>query len=52
MGFWRGNLKRPFGRPGREWSVILIYVLRKQDGKVWIGLNWLGIGAGGGMSCI
>jgi len=28
-------------RPGRGWSVIRKYTMRKQGGRLWIGLIWL-----------
>jgi hypothetical protein len=41
--------KIPLGRPRRRWRIILKWVLRKYDGRVWIEFIWLRIGTGGGL---
>jgi hypothetical protein len=30
--------KRPLGRPRRRWETILIWMLKKEGGRVWIAL--------------
>jgi hypothetical protein len=40
--------KRPLGRPRRRWEeIILRWIFRKWDIRVWIGSFWLRIGTGG-----
>jgi hypothetical protein len=34
---------------GVDDSTILNWILRKSDGRVWTGLAWFRIGAGGGL---
>jgi hypothetical protein len=31
--------KRKFGRPRRRWRIILKWILRKDIGKMWTGLD-------------
>jgi hypothetical protein len=38
--------RRPLGRPRRRW---VDNITETQDVEVWNGLNWLKIGAGGGL---
>ena len=40
--------RRPLGRPRRRWGIILRWIFRKWDVRVWTGLSWLRIRAGGG----
>jgi hypothetical protein len=40
--------KRPLGRPGRRWGIILGWILERKDGVVRTGLIWLRIGTSGG----
>jgi hypothetical protein len=35
--------KKPCGRPGIDGKIILEWILRKQDGKVWVEFFWLRI---------
>jgi hypothetical protein len=40
--------KRPLGRPRRVGGwIILVLILERWDGVMWIGLVWLRIGTGG-----
>jgi hypothetical protein len=39
--------KRPLGRPGRRWWIILRGILERWDGVMWTGLVRLRIGTGG-----
>jgi len=36
------------GRPRRRWSLILRWIFRKWDVRVWPGSIWLRIGTGDG----
>jgi len=36
------------GDPGVNGGIILRWIFRKWDGKVWTGTSWLRIGRGGG----
>jgi hypothetical protein len=49
-GFWWGNLKERchLGDPGFDGGIILRWIFRKCDVRIWIGSVWLRIGAGGG----
>ena len=40
--------KRPLGRPGRRWVVILGWVSRMWHVGIWTGLGWPRIETGGG----
>ena len=40
--------KRPLGRIRLRWSIILRWIFRKWDVRVWTGLSWLEIGKVGG----
>jgi hypothetical protein len=41
--------KRPLGRPRRRWEDRIRMDLREIGLRVWIGFDWLRIGAGGGL---
>jgi hypothetical protein len=41
--------RRSFERPRYRWGIILKWILKKQDGRVWTGLVWLRIGISGGL---
>jgi hypothetical protein len=41
--------KRPLGRPRRTWEKGIRIDLRETGLGVWIGLDWLRIGTGGGL---
>jgi hypothetical protein len=43
----RPEEKRPLGRPGCRWGVILKWIFKNGMGA-WTGLIWLRIGTGGG----
>jgi hypothetical protein len=40
--------KRPLGRPGVDWRIILTWIFRKWKVGVWTGSSWFRIGKGGG----
>jgi len=40
--------KRPLGRPVVDGRIILRWIFRKLDVRVWTGSSWLGIATGGG----
>jgi hypothetical protein len=40
--------KRPLGRPGRRWVIILGRISRRWDVGMWTGLGWPRIEIGGG----
>jgi hypothetical protein len=40
--------KRPLGTPRLRLVAILKWILERQDGMVWTGLIWPGIGTSGG----
>jgi len=40
--------KRLIGRPGVDGRIILRWIFRKLDVRVWTGSSWLLIGKGGG----
>jgi hypothetical protein len=44
------NLKERYhlGDTGVDWRIILRWILRKRDVRVWTGSGWLRIGTGGG----
>jgi hypothetical protein len=39
--------ERPYGDLGTDERIILKWILKKQDGKIWIGFVWLRIGSSG-----
>jgi hypothetical protein len=41
--------KRPLGRPRRKGGIILRWIFRKWDVRVWFGSSWLRIRTGGGL---
>jgi len=50
IGFWWGNLgeRDRLGNPGVDGSIILRWIFRKWDVRVWTESSWLRIGTGGG----
>jgi hypothetical protein len=48
-GFCGKNLKEGdcFENLGIDWRIILEWVLRKHDGRMWTGFIWLRTGASG-----
>jgi hypothetical protein len=50
-GFWWGNLKESYHLEDLcvDLRTILKLILKKQDGRVWIGLIWLRTGISGGI---
>jgi hypothetical protein len=40
--------RRPLGRPGVDWRIILRCIFRKWGVELWTGLSWLRIGTGDG----
>jgi len=49
-GFWWGNLRERdhLGDPGVDWKIILRWIFRKWDVRIWTGSSMLRIGTGGG----
>jgi len=49
-GFWLGNVRERdhLGDPGVDGRIILKWIFRKWDVRVWTGSSWLRIGTGGG----
>jgi hypothetical protein len=45
----KARRKEPLGRPRRRWENGIRMELKKIGGVVWIGLDWLRIGTGGGL---
>jgi hypothetical protein len=41
--------KRPLGRPGHRWGIILQWIFKKWYVEALTGLVWLGIGTGRGL---
>jgi hypothetical protein len=39
--------RRPLGRPRRRWKDGKRFDLREIGWRVWIGIDWLGVGIGG-----
>ena len=50
IGFWWGNLRERdhLEDPGLDGRIILHWIFRKWDVRVWSGSNWLRIGTVGG----
>jgi hypothetical protein len=44
-GFWWGNLRDR--EPGIDGRIILGWIFRKWDVRVWTGSSWLRMGTGG-----
>jgi hypothetical protein len=47
-GFWRGNLRERgnLGNIGLDRRIILRWIFRKWDERLWTGSSWLRIGTG------
>jgi hypothetical protein len=39
--------KRPLGDPDVDGRIILRWIFRKWDVRIWTGLSWLRVGTGG-----
>jgi hypothetical protein len=48
-GFWWGNLRETFHMEdqGIDRKIILIWIFRRWDVRVWTGSSWFRIGRGG-----
>jgi hypothetical protein len=40
--------KRPLEKPRRRWEIIVRWIFRKWDVRVWTGSSWLRTRTGGG----
>ena len=49
-GIWWGNLRERdhLKDPGADRRIILRWIFKKWDVRVWTGSSWLRIGTGGG----
>jgi hypothetical protein len=49
-GFWWGNLREGnhLGGPDLDGRIILRWIFRNCDVRIWTGSSWLRIGTGGG----
>ena len=49
-GFWWGNMREihHLEDPGVDGWIILRWIFRKRDVRVWTGSSWVWIGTGGG----
>ena len=45
---WKREGKRPLGNPSVDGRIILKWILRKWDVRVWTGSSWLRIRTGSG----
>jgi hypothetical protein len=44
----KSEVKDHWGDPGVDGRIILRWIFRKWDVRVWTGLSWLSTGTGGG----